>query len=116
MAIFNWVEDPRFSEWSHCHYSDRFAGARRILDNWPELWHQIPVLNLTDTKPLYTWTVLLLAYLLLKRKEYWKLLPVCAWLMLVLGFTVSPVNDCFRYFSLAAAAFPALLPLLKKEG
>ena len=114
MTIFNWVEDPRFSEWLHCHYSPRFAGARRVLDNWPELWHQIPVLNLTDTKPLYTWTVVLMAYLLLKRKEYWKLLPVCAWLLLVLGFTVSPVNDCFRYFSLAAAAFPALLPLLKQ--
>ena len=115
MTIFNWVEDPRFSEWLHCHYSDRFAGARHILDNWPELWHQIPVLNLTDTKPLYTWTVVLMAYLLVKRKEYWKLLPVCAWLLLVLSCVASPVNDCFRYFAPAAAAFPAMIPLLKND-
>ena len=114
MSIFNWVEDPNFSEWLHCHYSPRFAGARRLLDSWPEIWHQVPVLNLTDTKPLYTWTVVLMAYLLLKRKEYWKLLPACAWLLIVLSCVASPVNDCFRYFAPAAAAFPALLPLLKK--
>ena len=115
MAIFNSVEEPNFSEWLLCHYSSRFAGARHILDNWPELWHQIPVLNHTDTKPLYTWTVVLMAYFLLKRKEYWKLLPVCAWLLMVLSCVASPVNDCFRYFAPAAAAFPALIPLLKKE-
>ena len=113
MTIFNWVEDGRFDSTLLCHYSERFAGARKILDNWPEIWHQIPLLNLTDMKPLYTWIVFLMGWLFFMRKEYFKLLPVCAWLLMMLTCVASPVNDCFRYFAPAAASFPALITLQK---
>ena len=106
MTIFNWVEDGRFEPSFVCHYSEKLAFMRRIMDNWPEIWHQIPLLNLTDTKPLYTWVGVLMAWLFFQRKEYLKLLPVFAWLLMVLTCVASPVNDCFRYFAPAAAAFP----------
>ena len=115
MTIFNWVEDVRFDPSFVCHYSEKFAGERRILDNWPEIWHQIPLLNLTDMKPLYTWVVVLMAWLFFRRKEHLKLLPICAWLLMMLTCAASPVNDCFRYFAPAAASFPALITLLRRD-
>ena len=112
MAYFDWVKDPRFEDDFTCDYVPGLSGARDFLSGWANLWHRIPVLNLTDSKPLYTWMIVLMFWLFFKRKEYLKLLPPLACLLMVLTCIASPVNDCFRYYAPAAAAFPALFPLL----
>ena len=114
MTIFNWVYDDRFPAEFCCSYNPKMFGMQTALDNWAEIWHQIPILNLTDTKPLYTWSIILLGWLWFRRKEWLKLLPVFACTLMILTCVASPVNDCFRYFAPVAAAFPALLCLLKR--
>ncbi len=115
MAIFNWVDDERFSESVTCSYAPRTETARLALDNWAKLWHQIPILNLTDTKPLYTWMIFLLALYFLRRREFDMMAPIFACVLMILTCIASPVNDCFRYYAPAAAAFPALSAMLKRE-
>ena len=109
MTIFGWVKDPRFSPEFTCDYIDVFDKARTNIEKWAMLWDEIPILNLTDTMPLYTWCVVLIGGLMLRRKDYTMLLPVIAMILMILTCMASPVNGCFRYFSAAAAAFPALL-------
>ena len=113
MTVFNWVKDSRFEDNITCEYLPEMGGMRSFLDDWVMVWHQLPILNLTDCKPLYTWAILMLGWLLLKRREYLGLLPVFACLLMVLTCVASPVNDCFRYYAPVAAAFPGLLALLK---
>ena len=72
-------------------------------------------MNLTDSEPIYTWVIILMGWLFAQRKEYIKLLPIFACLLLVLTCVASPVNDCFRYYAPVAAAFPGLSVLLKTE-
>lgn len=115
MTVFNWVEDDRFESSLLCSYVEGLSALREALDNWVEVWHQIPVLNLTDMKPLYTWCIVLLGWLWFQRKEWLKLLPAFACTLMMLTCVASPVNDCFRYFAPVAAAFPALLMLLRQK-
>ena len=111
MTIFDWVEDPRFPDWLNCSYIDGLEGIRNILNVWVEIWHQIPLLNLTDMKPMYTWVILLMGGIMIRRREYDKLIPIGACVLMVLTCIGMPVNDCFRYFAPVAASFPALLTL-----
>lgn len=115
MTIFNWAYDDRFPDWLNCSYVESMEGMRNILDEWVEVWHQIPILNLTDMKPLYTWVIFLMGGMMIRRKEYDKLLPVGACVLMVLTCVASPVNDCFRYYAPVAASFPGLLMLLPKD-
>ena len=116
MTIFNWVEDGRFSEDLTCSYSNSavLEVFRDILNKWSSIWHQIPILNFTDLKPLYTWTILLLGYLLFRKRAYLELIPIATCLIMIMTCVASPVNDCFRYYSPVAAAFPSLFMLTKK--
>ena len=115
MAIFNWAKDPRFPDWLTCSNPPELAGIENALDQWAEVWHQIPILNLTDMKPMYTWVILLMGGMMIKRREYDKLLPIGACMLMILTCIASPVNDCFRYFAPVAAAFPGLFMLLPKN-
>ena len=112
MTIFNWAYDDRFPDWLNCSYVESMEGMRNILDEWVEVWHQIPILNLTDMKPLYTWVILLMGGMMILQKEYDKLLPIGACVLMILTCLASPVNDCFRYYAPVAAAFPGLFMLL----
>ena len=111
MTIFNWTKDGRYPPEFTLDYQDSLEGARTALDDWAKIWHQIPFLGWTDVKALYTWTIVFLGAVLLKKKEWGKLIPICAFLLMILSCCVSPVNDCFRYFVPVAAAFPAILLL-----
>ncbi len=115
MAVFSRIENSEFPEWLLCSYREGTAEARSVLDNWVKIWHRIPILNLTDCKPLYTWIIILMGWLFAQRKEYIKLLPIFACLLMVLTCMASPVNDCFRYYAPVAAAFPGLFILLKPD-
>ena len=109
MTIFDWVKDSRYDDAFTCDYVDQMQPVRRTLDEWARIWHRIPVLRLSDCKALYTWGVLLAGYVLMRRKRWIEMIPVCAILLTVLFCCGSPVNDCFRYFAPAAAAAPAVL-------
>ena len=113
MSVFDWTEDPRFPDWLNCSYRESTEGMREVLNRWVEIWHQIPILNLTDMKPLYTWVILLMTGMLIRRREYDKLLPTSACVLMILSCIASPVNDCFRYYAPVAAAFPGLLLLMQ---
>ena len=108
MTIFNWVEDSRFDPDFTCRYLNGFSVLREILDNLAKVWHQTPILNWTDMKPSYTWTIVLMFWFFLKRREFLKLLPLFACLLMILTCIAAPINDCFRYYSPVAAAFPVL--------
>ena len=114
MSVFDWTEDPRFPDWLNCSYRESTEGMREVLNRWVEIWHQIPILNLTDMKPLYTWVILLMTGMLIRRREYDKLLPTSACVLMILSCIASPVNDCFRYYAPVAAAFPGLLQLTQR--
>ena len=114
MTVFNWVYDERFPDWLNCSYSAATEGLRNLLDEWVEIWHQIPILNLTDMKPMYTWVILLMGGMMIRRRELDKLIPIGACVLMVLTCVGMPVNDCFRYFAPVAAAFPGLLMLLPR--
>ncbi|MBQ8995210.1 MAG: hypothetical protein IJ091_05295 [Oscillospiraceae bacterium] len=112
MTIFNWVKDGRFESDFTCDYYEGFEPVRRALDDWAKIWHHVPVLNITDIKPLYTWLIILMGVRFFKDREYLKELPIFSCLLMVLTCCASPVNDCFRYFAPVAASFPALISLL----
>ena len=77
---------------------------------------QFTILNLTDMKPMYTWVILLMGGMMIRRRELDKLIPIGACVLMVLTCVGMPVNDCFRYFAPVAAAFPGLLMLLPRRG
>lgn len=114
MTIFNWVKDNRFPVAFTCDYIQGFEKGRKVLAEWADIWHRLPVLNVTDTKCVYFWFVVLLGYILLMRREFVKLIPVSAVLLMAFTCMASPVNDCFRYFVPVAAATPALFILIGK--
>ena len=115
MTVFNTVDDIRFPADFVCHYISGLAGIREMLAGWSYLWHEIPILNITDIKAMYTWVIVLMGYALIRRKEYEKLIPVGACSLMILTCIASPVNDCFRYYAPVAAAFPTLFILLKED-
>ena len=115
MTIFDWTKDQRFSEELTCDYVESMEGARKLLDDWAKIWHNIPLLRLTDIKAIYTWLVILLGAVLLRKKEWLKIIPVLAFVLMILSCCASPVNDCFRYFAPVAAASPVLLLLAPGE-
>ena len=112
MTIFDWVDDDRFDSALTCCYVDSLEGARLALANWAVIWHNIPGLRLTDSKPLYTWLLILMVWLFRRQGKKIRLIPVISSLLMVLTCIFMPVNDCFRYFAPVAAAFPPLLILL----
>ena len=114
MTIFNWVKDKRFPATLTCDYIQGFEKGRAFLADWATIWHRLPLLNVTDTKCVYFWFVILLGYILLMRREFLKLIPVSAVLLMAFTCMASPVNDCFRYFVPVAAATPALFILIGK--
>ena len=112
MTIFNWVKDPRYTDDFTCDYIQTLQPLRDLLDRWAQVWHQLPLLGLSDLKAIYTWLILLAGYALLRRRKGLEFLPVFALLLNILFCCCSPVNDTFRYFAPVAAATPALLLLL----
>ena len=112
MTIFNWIGSQLpWKEYYDFHYTEAFEFPRQVLHNWASMWDKIPVLNLTDTIALYTWSIVLTGYYLLRKKSYIFLLPVFAVLLLITSCMAAPANDCFRYFAPAAASFPLVLAL-----
>lgn len=115
MTIFHWLfgaDDDNFS----FHYIEGLEDVRLAMDKWPYIWERIPVLNLTNTIAFYTWSIVILAYYLLRRKRFAELIPISALLIMVLTCMASPVNDCFRYYAPVAASMPALFILLGRQG
>lgn len=115
MTIFDWVEDPRFTDEETGHYVTGTEGVRKVLDDWAKVWHKLPVLGTLDDPPLYTWFIVCIGVLLIWRKQRIRLIPVFACLLTVLFCCASPVNDCFRYFAPVAASAPACLLLVRDE-
>lgn len=116
MTIFDWVKDPRFPDEFTCDYIDAFELPRQILSKWAKIWDKIPVINLTDAIPLYTWLTVISGYIVLRKKKYLELIPVLAMLIMIATCVASPVNGCFRYFCPVAAALPAFLGLESFRG
>ena len=114
MTIFNWVKDPRFTPELTCDYIGSLEPIRTEMNAWPQLWHRLPLLGLTDMKAVYTWFIVLIGYLMLREKRRMALIPVLACLINILLCCLSPVNDCFRYFCPIAAASPALMLLIRQ--
>ncbi|OON88472.1 hypothetical protein BXO88_01385 [Oribacterium sp. C9] len=115
MTLFHWVKDPIYSDEFTCDYIDGFETGRKLLEKWADLWDVIPILNLTDTMPLYTWSIVFMGIWMIKRRKFLMLIPVMASLLMILTCIASPVNGCFRYFSSVAAAFPVLFALVKQD-
>ena len=115
MTIFNWIEVETFQEYYSFHYIETWETGRNVLAAWAELWDKIPILNLTNRLPLYTWTILLMGYYLLRKRRFAEILPVLALLLMILTCMASPVNGCFRYFASVAASFPALFLILGRR-
>lgn len=117
MTIFNWIRVNWFIE-KHgfdFHYIEPLEPAREALHAWARIWENIPVLSLTNSIASYTWAAVLIGYHFLRKKRYDALIPVLAIGIMALTCVASPVNDSFRYYSPAAAAVPALLPLLGRK-
>ena len=115
MTIFDWVKDPRYDDSFTCDYREGTEGIRKALDDWAKTWHGIPVLNLTDMEPLYTWLILLAGCLLIHRKRWLEMIPILGMVLEILFCCGSPVNDSFRYFAPVAAAAPAVLLFHSKK-
>lgn len=115
MAIFNWIEVEELSEPYSFHYNESRESMRKMLSLWSDIWDQIPVLNLTDTISFYTWGIVLIGLYLFRKKQWEKLIPVLALMLMILTCIASPVNDCFRYYAPVAASAPALIILIGNE-
>lgn len=113
MAIFDWIKVNYFGEWfGNFQYYKPFEKTREWLHRWAQIWDRLPILSLTDTIAAYTWIVILLWIWFLCNRMWMKTIPVIAVLLIIATCIASPVNDCFRYYSLASASFPSLLLLL----
>lgn len=108
MTYFHWTKDGRFAPELTCDYIENMEGKRKVLEDWANRWHELPILKLTDVKALYTWFIVLWGAYLLWRKQWLKLIPICSFLLMIASCCASPVNDCYRYFVPVVAAFPAL--------
>lgn len=115
MTIFDWIEVDAFKEYYSFHYIEAMASGRKILNDWANLWDKIPILNLTNTIPLYTWGILLMGFFLLRKGKIAELIPVAALLIMICTCIASPVNGCFRYYAPVAASVPALFLLFGRS-
>lgn len=112
MTIFNWIHVKAFDKFHFgFHYLEGSETPRGLLDMWAKVWDSLPVLSLTNTIAAYTWLTVLIGYDLLRKKKWPELIPVFVLCVMILTCIASPVNDCFRYYSIVAASVP-LLPLL----
>ena len=85
---------------------------RQVLAKWAEKWDTIPILNVTNTIPVYTWFISLVGLFLIERKKgIYSIVIVAEWIM-ILTCMASPVNGCFRYYCPVAASTPVLLGLI----
>lgn len=115
MAIFNWIKVEEFSEWFNgFHYRAEGANVRDWLHKWAQVWDRLPILSLTDTIAAYTWVIILLGLSFIKRCKWIETIPILSVLLIIVSCMASPVNDCFRYYSLAAASCPPLFMLLRE--
>ena len=116
MTIFNWIKPRGFLEYfGNFNYLSSMENIRDWLHRWARIWDRIPILSLTDTIAAYTWVVVLLGTWLLRHGKWLEIVPVLSVLLIILTCIASPVNDCFRYYSLAAASCPPLFLLLKSD-
>ena len=116
MTILSGIKPSGFLEWfSNFEYKEETKKYREWLHRWSRIWDRLPLFSLTDTIAAYTWFVVLLGLWLIQHHKKNELIPVLSVLMLIGTCIASPVNDCFRYYSLAAASCPSLLLLLRNE-
>ena len=118
MVILNSInKDARagFDKFFNFNYRDRFKSLRTKLENFAAKWHQTPLVNLTDSIPLYTWLLVIIITYMLVYKKGILVIPAFAILLAVLTCVASPVNGSFRYFAGIAAAMPVLLLTIKNE-
>lgn len=112
MTIFNWTKDERFPDDLTCDTIPALEGMRQVLAKWAEKWDTIPILNVTNTIPVYTWFISLVGLFLIERKKgIYSIVIVAEWIM-ILTCMASPVNGCFRYYCPVAASTPVLLGLI----
>lgn len=112
MTIFEHIEVEPFASWGlDFKYPEFTKTARDALHQYAKLWDSLPILSLTDTIAAYTWFIVLVFYDFLRKRKWGELIPVVILGILILTCIASPVNDCFRYYSIVAVAVP-LLPVL----
>lgn len=112
MCVWDWIISPKPDEPYQFSYNEHTLMLRELLDKWAELWGRLPVVSMTNCIALFSWTVVLsIFWLLRKHSKIWTL-PGLAVLLLIFTCIASPVNDCFRYFMPAAASLPALIAVL----
>lgn len=104
-----------FDKYFSFKYYDGFKNLRENLEMFADKWHQTPVVNLTDSIPLYTWLlILIITYTFVYQKGILAI-PALAAALAILTCIASPVNGSFRYFAGIAAAMPVLLLTLKDK-
>lgn len=117
MTVFDWIGcDSGFDGNFQFHYIEKLSVPRQILHVWVKVWDKIPILCLTDVCAFYTWSIVLIFYYVLTKRRYRFLIPLVSVGFMILTCIASPVNDCFRYFSPVAAAYPVLFVLLMDKS
>lgn len=105
-----------YDEYFDFRYLEPLQGVRNALQLYWRVWHQMPVLSLTDTIPLYFWILVLILFYLLTAHRGLLILPSCAVFLAVLTVIASPVNGSFRYFAPIAASIPVLFSCFGGPG
>lgn len=95
------------------HYAKSFHKLRRDLKIFSEYWESIPVVNLTNSIPLYTWLIIFAFVCQVLRRNWLMTIPILALMIAILTCIASPVNGTFRYFAPIAASTPLLLLLIR---
>lgn len=95
-------------EWANLNiaYADQTGYWRYALIQWTALFEKIPLFGLLTSIGFLSWSLLALAYCLL-RAHAKKVYPLLVGLLILwLTCIASPVNDCIRYFLPIMACIP----------
>lgn len=82
---------------------------RITVDNYCYFWDNLPVLKLFTKSGTYTWILLSLAMLLMRRKKYMESIALLPSAFSIAVCILSPVNGCLRYSLPVVASIPLLI-------
>lgn len=102
----------RFDVLFDFHYDKSLRKLRKDLRIFSDYWGNIPVINLTNSIPLYTWLIIFAFVCQVLRRNWLMTIPIFALMIAILTCMASPVNGTFRYFAPIAASTPLLLLLI----
>ena len=91
------------------HYIDSLSNLRKAYEKASYLLWDVPVIGLLYSPAIYSWIVIILLVMFLRRKRFAAIVPLTPSILNILICIASPVNGLMRYALPVIAVTPLLI-------